>query len=265
MLWQMPESAGMYNLKYQMPVEESGNMLILEAALVRLDPEGEREQLLENLPLYEKWVKYLLEYGSDPGEQLCTDDFAGHLAHNVNLAFKAIMGVEAYSILMQAAGRDEEAARYHEKARAMAEDAYERASAADHTRLTFDGDDTTWSLKYNAVWDLIFGSGFWGEGFYAQEMGQYRKSCERYGVPLDSRESYTKSDWMLWAATMDPEGKAVEEFSGHILAFLEESGDRVPFSDWYMTRDGRHCNFQNRTVQGGLFMPLLLKRARKQA
>ena len=264
MLWQMPESAGMYNLKNQMPVEESGNMLILEAALVRLDPEGEREQLLENLPLYEKWVKYLLEYGSDPGEQLCTDDFAGHLAHNVNLAFKAIMGVEAYSILMQAAGRDEEAARYHERARAMAKDAYERASTADHTRLTFDGDDTSWSLKYNAVWDLIFGAGFWGEEFYAQEMGQYRKNCERYGVPLDSRESYTKSDWMLWAAAMDPEGKAVEEFSEHILEFLEESGDRVPFSDWYMTRDGRHCNFQNRTVQGGLFMPLLLKRAKEQ-
>ena len=146
----------------------------------------------------------------------------------------------------------------------MAQDAYERASAADHTRLTFDGAGETWSLKYNAVWDLIFGSGFWSEEFYAREMEQYRKNCERYGVPLDSRESYTKSDWMLWAAAMDPEGKAVEEFSEHILAFLEESGDRVPFSDWYMTRDGRHCNFQNRTVQGGLFMPLLLKRAKEQ-
>ena len=140
MIWQMPESAQMYNLKYQMPVEESGNLLILEAALVRQNPEGEKENLLENLPLYEKWVKYLLEYGSDPGEQLCTDDFAGHLAHNVNLALKAIMGVEAYSILMQAVGRDEEAAKYHEKAQAMAKDVYERAFLEDHTRLTFDGD-----------------------------------------------------------------------------------------------------------------------------
>ncbi len=264
MLWQMPESAGMYNLKYQMPVEESGNMLILEAALVRRDPQGEMEQLKENLPLYEKWVKYLLQYGGDPGEQLCTDDFAGHLAHNVNLAFKAIMGVEAYSILMQAVGREEEAAQYHEKAGAMAKDVLERASEADHTRLTFDGDKDTWSLKYNAVWDLIFGSGFWDDTFYRQEIRQYREKCNRYGVPLDSRASYTKSDWMIWAAAMDPQGQAVEDFSRHILAFLEESRDRVPFSDWYMTEDGIHCHFQNRTVQGGLFMPLFLKHAKEQ-
>ena len=260
MLWQMPKSAQMYNLKNQMPVEESGNMLILEAALVRQNPEGEKENLLENLPLYEKWVKYLLEYGSDPGEQLCTDDFAGHLAHNVNLAFKAIMGVEAYSILLHAVGRDEEAVQYHEKARAMAKDACERALDGDHTKLTFDGSGDTWSLKYNAVWDLVFGSGFWDETFYKQEIKAYGAKCNRYGVPLDSRQSYTKSDWMIWAAAMDPDGCAVEEFSRHILAFLEESRDRVPFSDWYMTKDGIHCNFQNRTVQGGLFMPLLVRR-----
>lgn len=260
MIWQMPQSAQMYNTKNQMPVEESGNLLILEAALIRQNPEGEKENLLENLPLYEKWVKYLLEYGSDPGEQLCTDDFAGHLAHNVNLAFKAIMGVEAYSILMHAVGREEEAAQYHEKARTMAKDACERALDGDHTRLTFDGDSESWSLKYNAVWDLVFGSGFWDDAFYSREIEQYRRKYNRYGVPLDSRASYTKSDWMMWAAAMDPDGQAVEEFAEHILAFLEESGDRVPFSDWYMTEDGRHCNFQNRTVQGGLFMPLLLKR-----
>lgn len=259
MLWQMPGSAGMYALKYQMPVEESGNMLILEAQLVRQNPEGEKEALLENLPLYEKWVKYLLEYGSDPGEQLCTDDFAGHLAHNVNLAIKAIMGVEAYGILMRAIGKEEEAAKYHEKAQAMAKDVYARALDGDHTKLTFDGDRESWSLKYNAVWDLIFGSGLWDGPFYRQEVEQYRKKCNIYGVPLDSRKDYTKSDWMMWAAAMDPSGSAVEEFSRHILEFLEKSGDRVPFSDWYMTDDGRHFSFQNRTVQGGLFMPLLVR------
>lgn len=262
MLFQMPGSAQMYRFENQMPVEECGNMLILAAQLVRLEREKEREGLPAKLPLYEKWVKYLLQYGSDPGEQLCTDDFAGHLAHNVNLAFKAIMGVEAYSILMDAAGRKEEAAEYHEKAAAMAKDVSERAQADDHTKLTFDGDGESWSLKYNAVWDLIFGSGFWSADFYRTEVEQYRKMCNSYGVPLDSRESYTKSDWMMWVAAFDPEKKAVEEFAAHILKFLEESPDRAPFSDWYWTKDGRQKGFQNRTVQGGLFMPLMLERTR---
>lgn len=258
MLYQMPDNARMYKFENQMPVEESGNLLILAAQLVRQDRENEKKSLEENLPLYEKWVKYLLEYGSDPGEQLCTDDFAGHLAHNVNLAIKAIMGVEGYSILMDAAGRKEEAACYHEKAAAMAKDVYQRAFDTDHTKLTFDGKSESWSLKYNAVWDLLFGSGFWDAQFYREEIEQYRKMCNAYGVPLDSRESYTKSDWLMWASALDADGKAVEEFAECILKFLEESPDRVPFSDWYMTKDGRQRGFQNRTVQGGIFMPLLL-------
>lgn len=259
MLYMMPADAQMYRFKSQMPVEESGNLLILAAQLARQERDKAKRDLEENLPLYEKWVKYLLQYGSDPGEQLCTDDFAGHLAHNVNLAFKAIMGVEGYSILLDVAGRGEEARQYHEKAAAMAKDVYARALEGDHTKLTFDGAAETWSLKYNAVWDRIFGSGFLADDFYRAEIAQYRKMCNAYGAPLDSRESYTKSDWMIWAAAMDPDKKAVEDFAAYIVRFLEESPDRVPFSDWYWTKDGRQRGFQNRTVQGGLFMPLLLQ------
>ena len=260
MFYQMPESAQIYQFENQMPVEESGNMLILAAQLARQDPQGEKDFLVENLPLYEKWVKYLLQYGSDPGEQLCTDDFAGHLAHNVNLAIKAIMGVEAYSVLMRAAGRNEDVVNYHGKAATMAKDVYARASVSDHIKLTFDGNEDSWSLKYNAVWDLIFESGLWNSEFYTTESKYYREKCNTYGVPLDSREDYTKSDWMMWAAAFDPEGQNVDKFSRCIFDYLENSPSRVPFSDWYQTKSGRQQGFQNRTVQGGIFMPLLLRK-----
>lgn len=260
MFYQMPKEAAPYGVKNQMPVEESGNMLILAAELVRLEPEKGKDVTLESMDLYEKWVKYLLEYGSDPGEQLCTDDFAGHLAHNVNLAIKAIMGIESYSILLDAAGRQKEAEEFHQKAAEMAKDVYERSKADDHTKLTFDGTGESWSLKYNAVWDRLFGSGLWPESFYEQESSYYVKKQNDYGTPLDSRNTYTKSDWIMWCAAMARTPEAVELSAERIVKFLEESPDRVPFSDWYDTVSSKHFNFQNRTVQGGLFMPLFCKK-----
>ena len=76
-------------LKYQMPVEECGNMLVMDANVAIAT--GSADFAAEHLDLLEKWCSYLIEYGADPGNQLCTDDFAGHLAHNCNLSLKAVM------------------------------------------------------------------------------------------------------------------------------------------------------------------------------
>lgn len=269
MLYQMPAGVDVYLHSKQMPVEECGNILILAAQLVRIGTKEQADEILAQLPLFETWVHYLLEYGPDPGEQLCTDDFAGHLAHNVNLAVKAVMGVEAFSILMHAKGDEKQALRYHQDASQMAESVYQRSLAGDHTKLTFTGEDDSWSLKYNAVWDKIFGSGLWEDEFYRQEIAYYQGKFKTYGVPLDSRKTYTKSDWMMWAASLECDKEIVEKFASHILRFLEKSPDRGPFGDWYWTEDGRQKAysdgregvqkaFQNRTVQGGIFMPLLI-------
>ena len=48
--------------------------------------DGDVEFVKENYDLLAKWVKYLEDFGLKPENQLCTDDFAGHLANNINLA-----------------------------------------------------------------------------------------------------------------------------------------------------------------------------------
>ena len=82
----------------QMPVEESGNIIIGLCAIYKYS--GKLPELyLENKELIKTWADYLVMNGYDPDNQLCTDDFAGHLNHNCNLSLKAIMALGAYSVL----------------------------------------------------------------------------------------------------------------------------------------------------------------------
>jgi hypothetical protein len=249
-----PANSNIYNLRYQMPVEECGNMLIMMAAVAKA--EGNAEFSRPHQDLAEKWARYLVEFGADPGEQLCTDDFAGHLASNCNLSAKAIMGLVSYAMLLEMWGDSAKAAQFRDKAKAFSEEWKKKADRGDHTALVFDRQDG-WSLKYNLVWDRLFGSKLFDEGFFKSEIKSYIGKQNKYGVPLDSRRDYTKSDWILWTAAFTKDKSEREALIAPIAVFLKESPDRVPFSDWYDTVNAVHYHFQNRTVQGGLFMPLL--------
>jgi hypothetical protein len=249
-----PANAGLYDLRYQMPVEECGNMLIMMAAIARA--EGNVDFVKPYLDLAKKWVGYLIQYGEDPGEQLCTDDFAGHLAHNCNLAAKALMGIEAYAILLDMAGNRAEAGEYHVKAKTMAAAWLVNTNRGDHSALVFNKQEG-WSLKYNLVWDLLFKSRLFPPELFASELAWYTARQNTYGVPLDSRRDYTKSDWILWVAAFSFNKAEREALIAPVAAFLRDTPDRVPFSDWYDTLNAKHYYFQNRSVQGGLFMPLL--------
>lgn len=249
-----PAGSDIYDPALQMPVEESGNMVIMAAALAYL--EGNMEFVREEMPLLKKWTEYLLKYGEDPGNQLCTDDFAGHLAHNTNLAVKAIMGIWCYGLLLEMDGQREEARTYQEKAGQLAKDWERRADAGDHTMLAF-GTPESWSLKYNLIWDILFDSGLFSKELFEKELAWYLKKQNRYGVPLSNRETYTKSDWILWVASFAGTKERMEKLIAPLVTYLEETPDRVPFSDWYDSVSAQEMSFQNRTVQGGLFMPLL--------
>ena len=177
-----PADADCYDLADQMPVEECGNLLIMLYAASFFDKRVELSDA--DIALLEQWVRYLVQYGDDPGEQLCTDDFAGHLAHNVNLSAKAIVGVACYAGLLKTLG-DPKSGSYRKQAEAMAAGWHKRASVGAHTALTFDG--LGWSMKYNLAWDRVLKLGLFADSFYQQEISSYLSRVNMYGLPLDSR------------------------------------------------------------------------------
>jgi Glutaminase A six helical-hairpin domain/Domain of unknown function (DUF5127)/Domain of unknown function (DUF4964) len=240
----------------QMPVEESGNMLILTYAVCRNDHNA--DFAMKNWDTLEKWANYLKEEGLDPANQLCTDDFTGHLAHNANLSVKAIVALGCFSKICEMADKPKLAIEYWKLAAGYAKKWAEMDLDNDHYRLAFDKPGT-WSMKYNMVWDKLFDLNLFSPEIKDRELSFYKTKLNKYGLPLDDRAAFTKPEWMTWVATMYPDKKDFETYMNTIVAYLNNTPDRVPFSDWYDTESGRRDGFQARSVVGGIFIKLLDK------
>ena len=250
------EFVGELKYELQMPVEECGNMLVMEANVALAT--GSADFAAGHIDLLKDWCKYLLKYGADPENQLCTDDFAGHLAHNCNLSLKAIVGIKGMAILMDMLGKADEAAYYTEEARKMADIWHATAKNSDGTtNLAFD-QPYTYSMKYNMVWDKVWGTGIFTDEFMAAEVKDNFKHFNEYGMPLDSRADYTKSDWTVWTASMAGDKETFEAYVAPMWKAFDEMDTRTPMTDWYDTVSAKEIGFQNRTVQGGLYMKLLM-------
>ena len=237
-----------------MPVEESGNMLILTTAIALR--EGNAEYARRHWDVLTVWANYLLKEGLDPDNQLCTDDFAGHFAHNANLSIKAIMGIAGYGKLAGMLGDQETAEKYISAARKMAKKWTMMADNGDHYRLTFDQPDT-WSQKYNLIWDKLFGMNIFPAGIAEREMAYYQTVQQPYGLPLDSRKTYTKSDWIVWTACLTDNPDDFRRLVSPVYKYANETETRMPLSDWHETTNGRSVGFRARSVVGGYFMKML--------
>ena len=245
----------------QMPVEESGNMLILVDALARA--QGSAQLAQRYWPQLTKWAEYLKEKGLDPENQLTTDDFAGHVAHNSNLSIKAIDALAAYADLAHLLKQENVAKQYSATAKSMAAKWVSMAQEGDHYKLAFNSPGT-WSQKYNLVWDKILDYNLFPASVRETETAYYLKHLNRYGLPLDGRADYTKLDWSVWTATLASDPKQFDAILDPVYLWLNETPSRVPLTDWYDTKNAKQIGFQARSVVGGVYIKALADKALRE-
>lgn len=245
-----------------MPIEESGNILTLTAAI--LLQEGWSDWARKYWNTAKRWTDYLVANGQDPAEQLCTDDFAGHWAHNCNLSIKAIMGIAAFAQMCYIRAEATEGDKYREMgdeymqtARAMAIQWEADARDGNHYRLAFDRPNT-WSQKYNIVWDKLWQLNLFPDEVIEREVSYYLTRQNIYGLPLDCREGYSKSDWIMWTASLASDTKTFIRFLEPLYKYVNQTSSRVPLCDWYWTTNGNMQGFRARSVIGGHWMKVLM-------
>ena len=178
------------------------------------------------------------------------------------------MGIAGLGIIYGMNGNKRDEKKYLKIARDMAADWAKRASNGDGSyRLAFDKPGT-FSMKYNIVWDKLFGTQIMPKHVIETEVASYYKHLHAYGLPLDNRQPYTKSDWTVWTATLAEDRRDFENLIAPMWDAFNSTPSRVPMTDWYWTVTSEHRayfsrsaqmwkGFRNRTVQGGLFIKLL--------
>src|SRR5581483_5912323 len=198
----------------------------------------------------------------DPLFQNQTDDFTGSIAHSTNLALKGIIAIGAMSVIAQAAGNSADQQFYASTASNLISQWAQLGQdpSQAHLDIAYIESDTasgtgagTYSLKYNAFSDKLLGLGLIPSSVATGEAAWYQQQEREYGIPLDSRHTYTKADWELWMAAATDSASLRQFLIDGLYRFYNTSPSRVPSTDWYDTISDQQNGFQARPVVGGFF------------
>jgi hypothetical protein len=248
----------------EMPVEESGNMLIMTAAYLKQVPAATGQAFASKYyGTLKQWADYLVANLPDPGYQNQTDDFAGSIAHSVNLALKGITGVAAMSQIAAITGNAADAASYHADAAQFIGywQTHAQDPSAPHLDLTYngpDGGDGTWGTIYNGFADRLLGTGLIPSSVLAEQAAWYQSVSNLFGLPLQVPHSYAKSDWEMLTAALLSDYPIKQQLIEQVYTYANTTPSLVPFSDLYSTVTSDQVAFQARPVQGGILALLAL-------
>lgn len=218
-----------------MPLEECGNMIIMVLAYAQRTDDN--AYLAQHYPILKQWAGYLVDEALIPADQISTDDFAGSLANQTNLGLKGIIGLKAMAEISERTGNDDDAKSFGDTAKSYIEQwqGFGVNTAADppHATLSY-GDDDSHGLLYNLYANSLLGFGdFVPKSVYDIQSDFYPTVALEYGVPLDTRHTYTKTDWMLWAAATSSE-ETRDTFIRLIAGWIDITPTNKPLTDLTM-------------------------------
>ncbi|RMZ04257.1 hypothetical protein D0862_05374 [Hortaea werneckii] len=245
----------------QQPVEECGNMIIM--ALAYAQRTGDTGYLTQHYDLLNQYTGYLVNDSLYPDNQISTDDFAGSLANQTNLALKGMIGIKAMSMIAQMTGHADDSSNYADIAESYIAQWQDLGIAQDanppHTTLSY-GDNSSHGLLYNLYSDSLLETHLVPTSVYEMQSNFYPTVANKYGVPLDTRHGYTKNDWeMFCAAIAAPDTRAL--FISDTADFINQTPSNGPVTDLYETDTADYANgirFMARPVVGGWFSLLVL-------
>ena len=254
--------------------------------------------------LWKQWTSYLIEYSLEPENQLSTDDFAGPLQLQTNLALKGILGIKAMSQISETIDNEEDAKYYRNISETYVRKWEELGISRDgsHAKLAYDWYGS-WTTLYNLYADALLcfhlegtsdssasssldyenhekqtplkptdkhhhhhkhskKMGFVSRSIYTMQSSWYAAVLQTYGLPLDSRHLYTKSDWEFFAAAVTSSSTR-EQILQSVAKWVNETSTDRPLTDLYETESGGWpgAHFMARPVTGGHFAWLTLGKA----
>ncbi|KAL1872452.1 hypothetical protein VTK73DRAFT_1489 [Phialemonium thermophilum] len=242
-----------------MPLEECGNMIIMTLAYANRS--GDIDYLSQHYSKLSQWAEFLVEDSLIPANQLSTDDFAGTLANQTNLALKGIIGLKAMSRIARLTGNDDTfGATADDYLRKWQGFAINTDANPPHTTLSY-GDNSSHGLLYNLYADRLLSLDFVPQSIYDMQSDFYKTVALEYGVPLDTRHTWTKSDWeMFCAAIAKPDTRAL--FISLLAKWIGQTNTNRAMTDLYDAGTGGYPaggpTFVARPVQGGTFALLAL-------
>ncbi|KAI1505194.1 hypothetical protein F5X99DRAFT_431333 [Biscogniauxia marginata] len=246
-----------------MPVEESANFILMSYAYYKFT--GDVGWLTSHYELLKQFTQFLISFTLITEAQLSTDDFADRLVNQTNLAIKGIVGLQAMSSIARLAGNTYDALNFSITAKAYYEqwEYFSIDPIHKHTTLAYQW-RSSWGLLYNIYFDKLLNMGLVNESVYSMQSDWYATVSQIFGVPLDNRHHYTKSDWEVWtAATCLPNTRRL--LINSIAYWLNETSTDLPFTDLYEVVGSGHYPevpnsiwFRARPVAGGHFALLAM-------
>ncbi|KAI0661062.1 DUF1793-domain-containing protein [Cubamyces menziesii] len=241
-----------------MPVEESGNMLIMTLSYTQKS--NDLSLIRTYFNLLDQWTQFLITDSLIPANQISTDDFAGSLANQTNLAIKGIVGIKAMAEIAALVGDTARSSNYSSIAASYVTQWQNFATATDGTHLTLSyGDSSSWGLSYNMYADKLLKTNVFPASVYDMQTNWYSSHANAYGVPLDTRHTYTKSDWEIWTAGLVTSTAVRDLFVSSVRNYAADGKSSQPLGDWYETLDGSVEGFRARPVVGGHLALLALQ------